>query len=131
VTDFAFYNAGTGESRGLKRAFVPVRRVLRRVLRPIFLRQAELMMHLAGRIDETNAKIEDLRRRHDLTSDQIQDTIAFGWDHVAMARRLAALEDRVESLQAKAEAGRDDDGQLALPFPDLDHDLTPPRAEAC
>ena len=129
MTDFAFDNESGDGPRGVKRLIVPVRRILRRILRPIFLRQAELMMQLAAQLDETDVTLQAVNRRLDHTSDQIQDTIAFGWDYVAMARRLAALEDRVATLHSGSESLRDDDGQLALPFPDFE--LNPTRAMAC
>lgn len=128
MTDFAFYNTAGDEARGLRRAVVLLRRLLRRILRPIFVRQAEIMASLAARLDDAGARIDDTNRRMDLTSDQVQETIAFGWDYVAMARRLAALEDRVEALQARHDAARDDEGQLALPFADFEVDTRRARA---
>ncbi|MDB5350037.1 MAG: hypothetical protein JWN86_1284 [Planctomycetota bacterium] len=129
MTDFAFYNEIGDGPRGLKRAVVAVRRLLRRLLRPIFLRQAELMASLASRLDDHVAKIDEAHRRIDRTSDEIQDTIALGWDYVAMVRRVAALEDRIEALQSRELSARDDDGQLSLPFPDLD--VNTAHAKAC
>jgi ABC-type phosphate transport system auxiliary subunit len=39
-------------------------------------------------------------RQTDLT-EQVQATQAIGWDHAALARRLAVLEDRIEALTAE------------------------------
>ena len=54
MSDLAFYNVGC-ESRGLKRAVVPLRRLLRRVLRPIFLRQVEILQEICNRLDGLEA----------------------------------------------------------------------------
>ena len=100
MDDFAFYNAVEDAPRGWKRALVPARRLSRRLLRPYFLRLAEILADLSRRIDATEKGTRDLHARLDHTSDQLQETIAFGWDYAAMTRRLAALEDRVEALQS-------------------------------
>jgi hypothetical protein len=123
VIDLAFYNAGCGGLKGPKKAIIPFRRALRRVLRPIFQRQVDILQHLCDRLDGDDREIRGLRtdldhltRRHEHAASQIQATMAFGWDYVAMARRLAILEDRVEALMARAErAAGDPDGALAEP----------------
>jgi len=71
---------------------------------------AEQVESAATRLDAAERRLEAMDQRHDRTSDQMQATIAFGWDYVAMVRRLGALEDEVARLRA--------DGQRTLPFPD-------------
>ena len=127
MTDDVFYTTLGAIPKGPKRAIVPVRRLLRKVLRPIFVRQAEILGAMIGRLDAAEVAVKDLHARHDRTSDQVQASMAFGWDYVAMARRLAALEDRVEALSAGGDSWREDEGQLSLPFPEIDTT----RAEAC
>ncbi len=83
MRDFAFYNAGCEPRRGLRGLLVPIRRLLRRLLRPIFLRQAELLEEIARRQERLEA---------------------FFCDATALARRLAVLEDRLEELLARQEA---------------------------
>ena len=100
--DPAFVAAPSGWKR---HALTPVRRVARKLLRPASLRLSELLSGLARRIDAADQGVRDLHSRLDRTDDQLRDTISFGWDYAAMTRRLAALEDRVEALQAAAEAG--------------------------
>lgn len=128
VTDHTFYNAGDEGPQGVRRVIVPFRRLLRRVLRPIFQQQAEWMRQAAERLDASDRAIAGLIARQDARSDEMQAVLAFGWDYVAMARRLAALEDRIEAMSAREELRLTDDRQLALPFPDL-HD-SHRRAEA-
>jgi hypothetical protein len=125
--DLAFYNAGCEDSRGARRFLVIARRALRRVLRPIFQHLTAILQDVCNRLDAAEradaglrTDLDALARRHDDLRDQMQATIAFGWDYVAMTRRLATLEDRVEALSAHA----DGPGADAVPFP-------PPRAEAC
>ena len=109
--DLAFYNVGCDDPRGLRRVVVLARRCVRRLLRPIFLRQVELFQHiletqaaLADRCDQHEQAVQVLMQRIDHMDVQLQATLAFGWDYVALVRRLAILEDRVEALMAEREA---------------------------
>jgi hypothetical protein len=109
VPDLAFDSAGIQEPRGARRVVVPARRALRRLLRPVFQRQAELFQHLSDRLDATEAADRGLRAdldalaaRQQQAGEQLQATVAFGWDYVALVRRLAVLEDRVEALARDA-----------------------------
>lgn len=133
MTDLAFYEAGCDDPRGLRRILVLARRALRRILRPIFQRQVVLLQAILDRLDAadrtdaaTRADLDALARRHDDLNEQIQATIAFGWDYVALVRRVACLEDRVESLTAGS-AGSEEAG-ASVPFPSA---TAGPRAEAC
>jgi hypothetical protein len=47
---------------------------------------------------------EQLDRRQEQLDRQLKAVMAFGWDHVAMARRLAALEDHVDKLLSRGAA---------------------------
>jgi hypothetical protein len=133
MRDFAFYNAGCTDLRGLRRLIVPFRRMVRRILRPIFYRQVELFQELSAELDhqsearkqqqmeldrsrkalndgrqELSCHREELKGhhaeldRHRAELERLierQDRVeALYWDHVALTRRLAALEDRVEAL---------------------------------
>ncbi len=122
MTDYAFYNDLGPSPTGPKRVLTVVRRAFRRVLRPIFVRNAEILAAHGLRHDAAESSIKDLHTRIDRTNDQLQATIAFGWDYVAMARRLAALEDRVEALTARDEAARGPGDQPSLPFPEFEAD---------
>jgi hypothetical protein len=125
VSEDRFYHAGC-EARGIKGPLVPIRRALRRILRPIFIRLAEQVEDTSSRIDQVERRLDGLDGRLDLTADQLRTTIAFGWDYVAMVRRLAALEDEVVRLRGDA-SSRFAEGQLTLPFPEQ---VTAPRAQA-
>jgi hypothetical protein len=110
MDDLVFYNVGCDDVRGKRRLIVPLRRILRRILRPIFQRQVELFAGLCARLDAGDAadcslrtEFDQLAARHDNLADQMQSTVAFGWDYVALTRRLAILEDRVEALMAATE----------------------------
>ena len=102
--DYAFYHAGIHEPRGIRRIIVPVRRLLRRIMRPMLLRQAELLQSLSERIDEN--------------SSQMQTAVALGWDHVALVRRLATIEEQLATLRRENHKSHDDSNQLILPVPD-------------
>lgn len=129
MSDLAFYEVGCEASEGPRRLLVLVRRALRRVLRPFFLRLVAILQSLCDRLDAAEAADRSLRedlgeltRRQEDLADRLQATIAFGWDYVALVRRVAVLEDRVESLMS---AGGDE-ARPSLPFPAAEG-----RAEAC
>jgi hypothetical protein len=90
MSDLAFYEAGCREVKGKRRVIVPFRRLLRRLLRPIFLKLEE----------ELNA----LDRRQDRLERDLKATEAITWDHVAVSRRLAMLEDHLETLLMQGSA---------------------------
>ncbi len=91
MRDYAFYNAGCENTSDRRRIMVLARRLVRRILRPIFLRQVDLYQDQDRNVETLSLRIDAMARRHD----QLE---AFGWDHEAMARRLAALEDHIENL---------------------------------
>ena len=129
MSDLAFYEVGCDESSGTRRLLVLARRVLRRILRPFFLRLVEILQALCDRLDATEAadqvlraELNDLTARQEDLADRLQATIAFGWDYVALVRRVAVLEDRVETLMS----ANGDESRPSLPFPTTDG-----RAEAC
>jgi hypothetical protein len=148
--DLAFYNAGCENPHGSHRvaAVVLLRRLIRRLLRPLFLRQVEILQHIIARLDEQpratalirqelqvelqlfrdeqadqaravralreeiDQAIESFRtelavlaQRDDQLAERFQAIQAFGWDHVSVTRRLAALEDHIEMvlIQSKAD----------------------------
>ena len=112
MPDYAFYHVGFSEPQGLRRAVVPVRRVLRRLLRPMFLRLAEIFQHLGERQETLIQQIEGLRHaqeslqhaqeslRHVQTrqAHQLDRLVAYRWDYGAVVHRLAVLEEQVETL---------------------------------
>ena len=100
----AFYKVGCEPSPGL-RPFL--RRKIARLLRPIFLRLVEILGSLCHRLDVDEKEIEDLRdrvddlrRRQEDQASKLPSTLAFGWDYIAMVRRLAILEEHVDALLA-------------------------------
>lgn len=93
MRDFAFYNAGCEPSGSWRRSLiVGPRRLLRRLLRPIFQQQERIDHDFQDRFDALDARLAGLAR-------ELSAVAALGWDHVAIARRLAALEDEVERLR--------------------------------
>jgi hypothetical protein len=81
--------------RGLRRPVIPVRHLLHRLLRPVFLRLAERFQHLGARLDAHERELAALRGEVGKLTGQMQATLAFGWDYAALVRRLAVLEDLV------------------------------------
>ncbi len=58
MQDFAFYNAACSQAAGIRRTIVPFRRLVRRLLRPVFQRQAELFRHFSMEIDRLAQRLE-------------------------------------------------------------------------
>ena len=108
MRDFAFYNAGGSGGSGPRRVLVLARRLLRRILRPVFFRQEEIYRDLQAQIDELTRRRDALAEQVHGLSAQLDAAAAFGWDYVALARRLAALEDHVEALRRGSESANGD-----------------------
>ena len=109
----AYYNTGCEPARGLGRPKVWARRLLRKLLFPASRRLVEILASLCRRLDvgelevrELQVQLDDLRRRHEDHSARLNAAVAFGWDYVALTRRLAALEEHVDTLlTAQGEPG--------------------------
>lgn len=115
MINLAFYDAGCGEPSPAGRIKDLPRRLLRRILRPIFLRQAEILHGMVARLDagerteaefwdalhRISSRLDIVEARADSLAERSQVILAFGWDYAAAVRRLAALEDRVEALSAR------------------------------
>jgi uncharacterized protein (DUF3084 family) len=167
-----FYEAGYHEVKGLKRIALPVRRLVRRVLRPIFVelnnqfrtldaRRAQLEMELAqlelrqahldlcqNQLGQRQKELDHRQKELDHCQNQLyhrqneldrdskaaagncvaqvdRDLKSFQGlrlDHVAIARRLAVLEDHVEALLSQEAGGApkpfaDEQEQTLIPFP--------------
>lgn len=117
--DFEFYNY-TSQPTGLRRLLVPMQRMARRILRPMFNRLRDLITLLFHRQEEDRRIIADLQHR--VTS--LEATVthltanrrAFQLDYVALTRRVAQLEDML--LQAMVTKGDPIEGLLPI---DADH----------
>lgn len=116
MRDFAFYNAGVDDARGPRRLLGLTRRLLRRILRPIFFRQEAIYREMQDQIDRLNGQVEALSARSATTD-------AFGWDYVAMSRRLAAIEDHLcragddPKPESVTVSGRRTDAASRIPSP--------------
>jgi chromosome segregation ATPase len=149
----------------VKRVLVLARKLASRILRPIFLKQAELFRQLAdtleyhdhrlfahhaeldalrkrqqdasirldqmsARLDELSVRLDEQARlfegmtaRLDEQADHVQTTMAFGWDYVALVRRLATIEDQLAALTgSSAGASPADEGEVhpSILFPGLE-----------
>jgi hypothetical protein len=91
MLDNHFYHYVGAEPTGFRRIVIPFRRLLHRLLRPMFGHQAELYRR-------HDASIHSLSERQDRLNNQLEATRAVHCDYTAMVRRLAALEEHVEAL---------------------------------
>lgn len=110
MRDFAFYNAGVHDATGPKRVLGLARRLIRRVLRPMFYRQEAIYREFQDQIDQLSDQVRTLNER-------LATTDAFGWDYVAMSRRMAAIEDHLASAKAGHDEGRRVDPANTIPTP--------------
>jgi hypothetical protein len=115
VRDLAFYNTGCDAPAGKRALLVPPRRLLRRLLRPFFQRQVDLYRELHERIDAIEHALHTIRERQDRLAAETFAGVALGWDHVALSRRLACLEDAVEALSTGLSVTADPSGG-SFPF---------------
>jgi hypothetical protein len=108
MDQLAFYNAGCEPEPGVSRFKLWLRRQARKILLPASVRLVQILSSLCHRLDvaeheirefrEIRNQVDDLRRRHEEQAARFPATIAFGWDYVAMVRRLAVLEEHVDAL---------------------------------
>jgi hypothetical protein len=142
VSDLRFYDFDAGQAKRHRRLLIVPRRILRRILRPIFDRQIDLFRELYHRLymnelaveemdrkqhqwreavrDDLMGQFREITRRQDELDAKLQTLMALGWDHVAMARRLAALEDQIASLSGSTQTVSDEgDPHPSILFPGL------------
>jgi hypothetical protein len=100
-----FYNTGCEPASGRAGLKTRFRRAARKLLLPSFQRLVEILASLCRRLDileyevrDLKAHVDDLRRRQEDQAAKMPSMIAFGWDYVAMVRRLAVLEEHVDTL---------------------------------
>src|SRR5260370_1236780 len=112
MRDLLFYNAACVDVRGPRRIIVPLRRLLRRLLLPLFQRLVEILQIFdldLEQVAERQRKLELLQQEREAEVRRWQqnfealakrqyDLEAFHLDFEALIRRLAALEDHVEAL---------------------------------
>jgi hypothetical protein len=95
MPDFAVHEEPrSGGPRGWRRLFLPLRRLLVRILRPVFLRLAEALR----RLDDDR---QVLAERQDRLGEQVDALLNRGWDQTALLRRVATLEQQVEELMQR------------------------------
>jgi hypothetical protein len=118
--DYAFHQAIEQPPRRLRWIVARVRRMLRRLLGPVWEREQTLFEEIDSDLEQVRREIEELRAhdegyaptltyltdRLDALDRQVRETAALGWDHAALVRRLSVLEDR---LQAQPVEGADAD----------------------
>ena len=122
--DYAFYDAIDEPAQRMGWVVMPARRLLRRLLGPVWRRERELFQLLGteiARLDERLlnpdgvtevaiaarvtqleqqvAVLAELPGRLDSLERQMQSIAALSWDHEAVVRRLAMIEDRLSTLQ--------------------------------
>ena len=107
-----FYHHGCQPTPGGSRIARLVRRGARKAILPMCQRLVEILSNLVARLDHDEHEIrtlrrdvDELRRRHDDQETKLPAALAFGWDYVAMVRRLAVLEEHVDTLMTARERG--------------------------
>jgi hypothetical protein len=143
VGDLEFYNVPL-EGKGVKgRVTTLARRLLRKLLLPIFRRQVESLavVHrrldgadrdlevldtrtallnnkldlLNTKLDALNVKLDSLKGHQDEIRSEFDTVLALHWDHIAVARRLATLEDRLIGTPANEPSDSDEGPSIKFP----------------
>jgi hypothetical protein len=116
MRDLIFYRAGCEEPRGIRRVLLPARLLLRRLLLPLWQRLVEILQGFDLDLERLAQRQTKLETAHDDSAVQLKrlhqdiaaltrrqsDLEAFHLDYDALVRRLAALEDHVETLLQQA-----------------------------
>jgi hypothetical protein len=90
-----------------------------RVARRLFRRQVAINRSLSARLEALEQiprvpppdvrpileRLAALERRQEAVEQRADSSLALGWDHVALARRLAEIEDRLEAIEADRASG--------------------------
>lgn len=97
----------------LKARVAPFCRGVRTLVRPSLQRLTRAFQWLCDEpgprpdpMHDLRTEIQQLCCRIDQLESQLQTTMAFGWDYIALCRRTAVLEDRVETLVQSNETTR-------------------------
>ena len=142
-TDFAIAT-GPGP-RGWRRVILPFRMMAYRLVRPLLLgqvtihqeleRQSGELARLEGEIarlghhlEAANRAVADARTELTALSQRVRQALALGWDHVAVVRRLAAIEDRLHLQDSSHTAEADSEAALKVP---LAQAATQPLSRKC
>jgi hypothetical protein len=118
MRDYAFYEA-SARSRRARWIVGPLRRLLRRLLGPVWAREYELFTALDDDIRVLRHDLAALRDEQDATAKatadyltarldalerQVHAAAAAGWDQTALARRLIALEERLDGIENRPQS---------------------------
>lgn len=107
-------NAGLDVPRGVGRVLVPFRWLIRRLLRAP-LRRVETTL------TAMETRMEVMSEQNEMSNRRARQAAAFGWDYVALVRRVTVLEDLVEELRAELAAQRTDgEPPRTIPLPNAD-----------
>ena len=83
--------------------------------------QSSRQNELDQRLDALSQRIDDVVRRQDELSEHLHTVAAFGWDFVAMGRRLGAIEDQIAALTGSpALSGDESEAHPSILFPGLE-----------
>jgi hypothetical protein len=122
--------------KGWRRIILPFRWFAYRLLRPLFVQQAKRYFELAAASAEMDRRreilaqeiarlrdeLDDLKRTQARAGDEarkettvldqrVRQTLALGWDHVALVRRLASIEDHLNRLDSFGPQGMRGNGE--------------------
>lgn len=95
MLDPTLTDAGLGQTTRRGRWLLPVRKILWKLLRPLLMRQEEILRSIEAELLQINRRVDHLESRLLSNDQRMRTTLALGWDHVALTRRLAALEDHL------------------------------------
>jgi hypothetical protein len=95
MRNFAVHQeSGASAARGLRGVVRLMRRLLVRILLPIFRR-------LSALLENMDADQRRLKEQQGCMARQLEALLNHGWDHAALLRRMATLERQVEALRQR------------------------------
>jgi hypothetical protein len=102
MRDFAIHReSGAGGSGGLRRVVRLMRRLLVRILLPVFRR-------LSALLEDMDADQRRLKVQQECMTRQLEALLNHGWDHAALLRRMATLERQIEMLKQQGSSDSSD-----------------------
>jgi hypothetical protein len=107
----AFYNSDPIPS-GLGWLVYPVRRLIRRIQRPYYFKLQSMIDQMTAQLDQACQQVHEVQKdlsqvrlelQHERDQNR-QQVRALSWDHIAVVRRMAAVEDQVVTAVSAEDA---------------------------
>ena len=114
LSESSIVEAGIAGPHGVKRWF--------RLQKLLLELEKPLVQQIEADLTEMGGRLDALGEMNEQTEHRVKHATAFGWDYVALVRRVTVLEDLVEELREELSARHlDGDPLRTIPLPKLEH----------